>query len=211
MEVHMFDARGPTAPASIAGKAPAMTAAQVPSLGRPPRRTTRKYGAVAAGIALVLLVAAGLLLWQGTRGDAATGPAETAVTTPTVPVVAPRDQPGPTYFLVGSQAQADAIQRGIDDAAALRDAQGATPLTASVLRFPSVEAEAFFWSTMAEQDHASLGLDSVTVVDLRTPAVRVPASEPAAVSDQELDQRAQPAPAAAARGICQTADPPAEC
>jgi hypothetical protein len=192
MEVHVFDARGPTAPASRAGKAPVMTAAQVPSLGRSPRRPTRPLG-VAAGLALVLLVAAGLLLWQLTRGDEATTPTEAELTTPAAPAVAARDQPAPTIYLVADQAQADAIQRGLADADAIRAAQGAAPLAASVVLFPSVEAETFFWSTMGDQALAGQGLPPVTVVDLRTPAARGPAA------------------AAAARGICQTADPPSEC
>jgi hypothetical protein len=193
MEVHVIDARGPTAPASLAGKAPVMTAAQVPSLGRPPRRPTRQVGALAAGLALVLLVAAGVVLWQLTQDDAATTSTEAEGITPAAPAIAARDQPAPTIYLVADQAQADAIQRGLADSDAIRAAQSEAPLAASVVLFPSVEAEAFFWSTMAEQDHASLGLDSVTVVDLRTPAAR------------------GPTPAASARGVCQTADPPSEC
>jgi hypothetical protein len=187
MEVHVLDARGRTAPASLVGKAPAMTAAQVPSLGRPPRRPTRQLGALAAGIALVLLVAAGLLLWQGTRGEEATGPTEAALTTPAAPAGAARDQPAPTLYLVASQAQAQVVSAALEEANAIRVTLGEPTLALEVMWFDSVEAEVQFWSTIGAQPDRH-------VVDLRTPAARVPAPEPAAVSDQELDQRAQPAP-----------------
>ncbi len=171
--VHDQDAHGHTAPASTTGKATAMTTAHVPSLSRPPRRTTRQLGAIAAGIALVLLVAAGLLLWQLTRDEEATGPTEAELATPAAPAIAARDQPVPAYFIVADQAQADAIQRGLDNSDATRAAQGEAPLTASVVLFPSVEAEVQFWSTMGEQALAGQGLNADTVVDLRTPAARV--------------------------------------
>jgi hypothetical protein len=202
--VHVIDARGPTAPASIAGKAPVMTAAQVPSLGRPPRRTTRQAGALAAGIALVLLVAAGLLLWQLTRGDEATTPTEAEITTPAAPAGAARDQPASTIYLVADQAQADALQQGINEGDVFRAALGDAPVAASVLLFPSLEAEVQFWSAMGEQERAGQGLTSVTVVDLRAPVPPAVVPDaltharnalPAAVSDQEMYERAQLAPA----------------
>jgi hypothetical protein len=269
-----------------------MTLVHVPTLGRPPRRTTRQYGAVAAGIALVLLVAAGVVLWQVTRpASSSTAAPEAAViapapaiaardqlastiylvaspaqaqvvyadleetnavqvtsgepmlasevlwfdsieaevqfwsqmgaqqnrhvvdlraptavseaTTPAAavivpaPAVTPRDQPAPTIYLVASQAQADATQRDIDDTNIFRAALGTAPLAASVLLFPSAEVESAFWWNMGEQALAAQGLPPVTVVDLRTPAARVPEPEPAAVSDQEMYQRAPPAPVAA--------------
>jgi hypothetical protein len=146
-----------------------MTAAHVPSLGRPPRRTTRQVGAL-AGLALVLLVAAGLLLWQVTRDGTSTGPTEAEVTTPAAPAIAAREQPGRTYYLVASQAQADALQQGINEGDVFRAALGTSPFAASVVLFPSVEAEVQFWSTMGEQERAGQGLAPVTVVDLRTSA-----------------------------------------
>jgi hypothetical protein len=149
-----------------------MTATQVPSFGRPPRRPTRQVGAVVTGIALVLLVAAGVVLWQLTQDDEATGPTEAVGTTPAAPAIAARDQPASTYVLVADQAQADAIQRGLDDSDAIRAAQGDAPLTAEVVLLPSAEAETAFWLAMAEQEtiRGGLGLAPVTVVDLRTSA-----------------------------------------
>jgi cytoskeletal protein RodZ len=184
-----------------------MTAAHVPSLGRPPRRTTRQLGAVAGGIALVLLVATGLLLWQLTRGDEPTGPTEAALTTPAAPAVAARDQPAPTIYLVASQADAAAVYAALEEANAVQVTSGEATRAPQVTWFASVEAEVQFWSTMgAQQDFH--------VVDLRTPAARVPELDPAALSDQEMYQRSQidlRTSADSARGACGTPFEPASC
>jgi hypothetical protein len=43
----------------------------------------------------------------------------------------------------------------------------APPPTPQLVSFDSVGAEVTFWSTMGEHERAALGLDLVTVVDLR--------------------------------------------
>ena len=201
-----MDARGRTAPASRAGKVPVMTTAHVPTLGRPPRRTGRQVGVV-AGIAFVLLIAVGLLLWQGTRSDEATGPTETEVTTPAAPAVTLHNQPAPTIYLVASEADAAVVYAALEEANAVQVTSGEATRAPQVTWFASVEAEVQFWSTMgAQQDFH--------VVDLRTPAARVPELDPAALSDQEMYQRSQidlRTSADSARGACGTPFEPASC
>jgi hypothetical protein len=145
----------------------------VTTLRRSPHHTPRPFGAIAVGLALVLLFVAGVVLLPITREEDRITPAPDAALTAPAPAVTPSDQPRPTYFLVESQTQADLIQRGIDDAAEIRDAQGATPLTASVVQFPTSEAETAFWLDRHEQEtiRARLGQNPATVVDLRAPAL----------------------------------------
>jgi hypothetical protein len=71
-------------------------------------------------------------------------------------------------YLVDTQIQADAVQRDLNDAGVLGAAPGTDPRPASVVLFPSVEAEVQFWAAMGEQERASAGLGPVTIVDLRT-------------------------------------------
>jgi hypothetical protein len=167
----------------------------LPTHGRPPRRITRQLGATAAGIALVLLVAAGITFWQVTQEEQGSNTFPDAAVTAPAPAITPRDQPARTYYIVASQAQADAVQQPIYEWDSIQAMLGTAPLTASVVLLPSVEAEVSFWSVMGEQERAGTYMDPVTVVDLRAPAAPVPPLDPAAFSDQELYQRSQPAPA----------------
>jgi hypothetical protein len=157
-----------------------MTTAHVPTLGRPPRRTTRRYGAVAAGIALVLLVGASLLLWQVTRDGTSTGPTAVEVTTPAAPAIAARDQPASTIYLVASAAQAQVVSADLEEANAVQVTSGEPMLASQVAWFDSIEAEVQFWSTMGAQQN-------IRVVDLRAPTA-VPAATPATPSSQPLQR-----------------------
>ena len=86
----------------------------------------------------------------------------------------------PTYYLVGSQAQADTVQARITEANAIRVELGEAPLAAETLHFASAEDEAFFLAALREADtvRGGLGLSGVTVVDLRTPAATATTVDP---------------------------------
>jgi hypothetical protein len=75
------------------------------------------------------------------------------------------------YYLVGSQAQADAIQRGIAEADVIRGSLGEVSPPAYIVLVASADEEASFWLAITEQDtlRGGLGLPSLSVVDLRPP------------------------------------------
>jgi hypothetical protein len=181
----------------------------------PPRVTLLPL--LSGGLAVVLVVAVSLSLWQradqGRETPVGEGPAATVIaealaesTAPRIGGMAELDRAqaaaaataatASPIYLVASQAQADVAQRGLDEVDAFRAAQSDAPRTAAIVRLPSAAAETAFWLALQEQEtiRAGLGLNPATVVDLRTPAARVPEPEPPAGSDQALDQRAPPAP-----------------
>ena len=165
---------------------------QTPSIAIPRApRTPGRRTIIGLAVGAALAVAAGVGLWTTNRGGDAT-----TVSQPTAPVersvTMNHTDAGPTYYVVASQAQADTVQTGINEANAIRAQLGAAPLAAEVLGFASAEDEAFFLSALqeADTDHGGLGLPGVTVVDLRTqPTASTPALDQAAFSDQEMYAR----------------------
>ena len=91
-------------------------------------------------------------------------PASTAVSAPRVSV-----QDSPPVYVVGSQADADFIRRGIDEANAIRGYEGLTPLDATVfVATTDAEAEALLAGTIeANKIRAAQGAPEIPVTDLR--------------------------------------------
>jgi hypothetical protein len=132
--------------------------------------------------ALVLIVVVGLSLWEpperAGEAPAAAGSAA-AVGEGTAPLIggmaevyraqAASGATAPPIYLVASQAQADAVQRELAEAdiRGIGAALGTAPRTASVVLFPSAEAEVYFWSVVGEQERAGTFMDPITVVDRR--------------------------------------------
>jgi hypothetical protein len=169
----------------------------VPAPGRGPGRRLGLGLAVGA----VIAVAAGVGLWQANRGGGTTDTESPPTTAVARPSVAQSTEPVQTVYVVGSQAQADAMRAALAEADAIRASLGEAPLLDQVTVVSDAGADTFF-RMMAEQDalRAQLGLPSLTVVDLRAPAASLPPLDAAPVSDAEMYQRwqqAQGAPVAA--------------
>jgi hypothetical protein len=176
-----------------------------------PRGTTGRFGSVLAltvASALVIVVATvSVATWQGAvldGGTEANRPAthRTVGTTASVaggttPSAVPTRATALFIYLVASQEQASMLRTAmLEEGAALEATHAQPSRTTQVVWFDSVEAEASFWSVMEGQAQAALGLDPVTVVDLRTPAAIVPPLDPAASMDPELYRRWRQAQAA---------------
>jgi hypothetical protein len=156
------DAASEAAPHS-AGKGTAMTI-ETPAIVIPsPRRGSgRRLFIGLAAAALALTVGAGLWLADHDGGAESATPPAVAVAQLAIarPVAA-----APLYYLVGSQADADAMRANIAQL-------GVAPLPEVVTVVTVAEADAFL-RMMGEQAAVSdsLGLPSVTVVDLRAQPV----------------------------------------
>jgi hypothetical protein len=166
----------------------------------PRRGPGRRFG---LGLALgaVVAVAAGVGLWQAGRDSGTTEPA-TPPTTAVERTVTPRSTiAGTTVYVVGSAEQAEAMQRAIAEADAIRATLGEPALNESVLVVASAEDEGVL-AMLAEQDGVrnQLGLPPIQIVDLRVPAVSLPRVDAASYSDAEMYQRWLQAQASSAEG-----------
>ena len=76
----------------------------------------------------------------------------------------------PTTYLVGSPEQAALTLKSMDEANAIREGVGESPLRDEVVLLASAAEEAVFWVGIHEADRLreSLGLPPLRVVDLRT-------------------------------------------
>ena len=170
--------------------------------------------------AAIIAVAAGAGLWQVER---------TSDTTNTVPQPAaalerpPMDESAETtqmLYVVGSQAQADAIRAALAEANAIRAHLGALPLADQVAVVAEAEAAAFF-RMIDGQDavRANLGLPSMVVVDLRpqpSTAVALPADTRGGLAELIHEGGAPaslgvPTQTSGARGDCTTTVGPTVC
>ena len=166
---------------------------QTPAIAIPaPRHGPGRRLGFGLAIGAVVAVTAGVGLWQAERGGT-TDPASPPTAAVERTAEARPAETATTVYVVGSAAQAEAVQRGIADADAIRAQVGEASLATQVTVVADGEADAFF-RMMAEQDaiRAELGLPGLTVVDLRpqpAAAEGVGSIDPAASSDQELYQR----------------------
>jgi hypothetical protein len=165
----------------------------------PRRGPGRRFG---LGLALgaVVAVAAGVGLWQAGR-DGATDPASPPPTAVERTVTPRSAESAPTVYVVGSAAQAEAMERAIAEADAIRATLGEPALNDSVLVVAS-ETEETALQVLAEQDaiRAELGLPPFQIVDLRAPAASLPRVDAVSYSDAEMYQRWLQAQGAAAEG-----------
>jgi hypothetical protein len=117
-------------------------------------------------VALALLVVTGVVLWQGSRDTETAAPVPEAAA-PDVPVRVSATTPI-TLYIVGSQAQADAVRSGIDEATAIGAQSGQLGPTVEVLLVASAAHEVVS-QMLAEMDamRDSLGLLPYHVIDLR--------------------------------------------
>ena len=142
---------------------------QTPSIAIPsPRRGLGHRLFLGLGAA-ALAVAVGVGLWQVERRDTtdiATRPATLAP-----PAVARPLESAPTVYLLGTAAQAAAVQRGIGEAAAIRAELGEHGAEDEVLLVASAEGEARL-RLLTELDaiRAERGLPPLRFIDLRAPA-----------------------------------------
>ena len=160
---------------------------QTATIATAPEQRRTRFLTAAAGAILALTAAAGIGAWQASRG----GGSETA-TPPVVaveqPIVARPVERAPTVYLVGTAAQAAAVQRGISEAAAIQAQLGESGTEDEVLLVASAEGEAAL-RLLTEQDaiRAELRLPPLHIVDLRTQSTAsTPALDPAVFSDQEM-------------------------
>ena len=155
----------------------------IPLPRRPSGQRRRLFGlAGILTVAVAVAVAGGL--WQaGRNGSTETAPppaATVAQSTDAGPV-----ESTPTYYLVGSPAEAAAVQATFEQLGV------APPLPEVVTVATTADADAFL-RMMGEQDaiRDSLGLAPVTVVDLRTSSTASTAALGAQpLSDQEIHSR----------------------
>ena len=97
----------------------------------------------------------------------------------------------PTTYLVESPEQVALTLNSLDEANAIRESVGESPLRDEVVLLASAAEEAVFWAGIHEADRLreSLRLPPMSVIDLRQPVGSTPAPDPAAFSDQELYAR----------------------
>src|SRR5215208_4102947 len=94
----------------------------VPAPGRGPGRR------LGLAIGAVIAVAAGVGLWQANRGGGTTDTESPPTTAVARPSVAQSTEPVQTVYVVGSQAQADAMRAALAEADAIRASLGEAPL-----------------------------------------------------------------------------------
>ena len=135
----------------------------IPSPRRNPGRRRLFLGLSAAAFA----VAVGVGLWQAGR-DGSTETAPSPVVTVEQPTGARPLERTQTVYLVGTPAQAAAVQRGINEADAIRAQLGEGGAGDEVLLVGSAEGEATL-RLLSEQDaiRAELGLPPLQFIDLR--------------------------------------------
>jgi hypothetical protein len=130
-----------------------------------------------AGAITLAVVAVSIGTWQGARPHAAPDVSSPPLAS-TVGSVAPsegmatavRTAP-PTVYIAESQARAEALLAGIEEANRIRESLGVPPLTPQLVWFDSVEAEVQFWATReAQGSPAGSGLAALSVIDLRRAA-----------------------------------------
>jgi len=175
-----------------------MATPHVPTVGRPPRMHTKHLGALASAMVFVLLIAAGVGLWQATRGEEVAAPpsevALSAVPAPVTPVSTRTEDLAPTYYLVGSQQQAEAMRAAIAEADVLRASLGEAAQESTVLLVASAEDEAVLLILVEQAAiRDQLRLPPIRFVDLRAPVASPPPFDAAALTDAEMYQRWQQA------------------
>ncbi len=161
--------------------------------GTPPRRL-RVIATTAAALLTAALLAMGG--WHVSReGSTSTSTTHSApIGQPVRPAAVHADERidrVPTTYLVESPEQAALTLKSIDEANAIREGVGESPLRDEVVLLASAAEEAVFWAGIHEADRPreSLGLPPMSVIDLRQPVGSTPAPDPAAFSDQELYAR----------------------
>ena len=150
---------------------------QTASIVTAPQRRTTRFLTAAAGAALALGAVTGIGAWQASRdgGTRTTEQHVASAPTPVQRVVGRAIDTAPTYYLVGSAAQAQAAGAALEEANAVRATAGEPSLAGQVETLQSAEAEARLLEAIADADtiRYGLGIPPVRVIDLR------PAGEPA--------------------------------
>ncbi len=140
------------------------------------------------GAALVLAAAAGVGTWQAVRHSDADTVGVTSQQQGSTAAIEPgrafggaavaarpfRSMPADqslTFYIVGSQEQADFVRSALDNGNAIRLQAGESLLTDEVVVVGSPDAEARILRGIADGDaiRGSAGLPEIKVVDLRTP------------------------------------------
>ena len=142
------------------------------------KQGTGRWRWVTGGALLTVAVVGAIGVWQ--VREQAGGRTSTSKTA-TPPSVAVEQSTGaqpvastPTFYLVGSQAEAEALRASV--------AQLGTPLLPEVVMVATTADGDAFLQAMREQDgmHTGRGLASVTVIDLRLPATTATPLDPLA-------------------------------
>lgn len=131
------------------------------------RSGRRRHTGLLVGTLAVAVVLAGAGFWQSQRDSGRTQPASEPATAMERPVKVPSVETPTTIYVVASAEQEAAVLAALDEANVVRLQRGEAPMFDQVLLVPNDDMDVL--QVMNEQDaiRASLGLPSLTVVDLR--------------------------------------------
>jgi len=149
-----------------------MTIQSTTAVGRRAGPLTRDRALILGGLAVVLIALIAAVAWQTRDGE------ERATETPVAPAVQPVAQSAATgaavpetaqIVIVGSEAEADRLRAGLNEAEAIRGGLGLAPSN-TVVSVAATDADAqriLAATDDANRIRAELGLPSMEVRDLR--------------------------------------------